>query len=52
MASGLQNNLHVDVPELLEHLGLPDTPTNRDKCAEAVLDAAHTLFPKTESIIL
>lgn len=44
------NTLHIDVPEMLAHLGLPDNQKNRDEMAaiaEAMLREAFPQSPLT-----
>jgi hypothetical protein len=38
-------NLHLDVGQILAHLGFPDTPANRVKVAEHLTRNAQSLAP-------
>lgn len=40
-----RNELHVDVPELLEALGCEDTPATREICALAAKKVVRQVFP-------
>lgn len=40
--------LHVDIPEMLAHLGIPDTPASRDLMAEGVEYELRRLAPEAE----
>jgi len=47
-----RNNLHVDVPELLDHFGYVDTPENRDVCTKAALDAFGRIYPNVRAHVV
>lgn len=46
------NSLHFDTPELLAHLGLPDTPENRDIVTEQAMRVAAEEFPNASRAML
>jgi len=39
------NNLHLDVPELLQHFNVADTPENRETVSQAALDVFRRIYP-------
>lgn len=40
-----EGTAHLDVPELLRAVGLPDTEENRDLACEAALEVTHRQWP-------
>jgi hypothetical protein len=40
-----QGDLHIDVPRLLDYIGWPDTPDNRDVACRIVRETAAVQFP-------
>lgn len=40
-----RTDLHVDIPELLEHFGYADTPENRDVCTREAMKVFARLYP-------
>jgi hypothetical protein len=39
------NELHLDIPELLRHLNVADTPENREEATRQAMAAARRVFP-------
>jgi len=42
-----ENQLHVSIPELLEHFGWPDTEENRDRMEKLVSEVFSEIAPMT-----
>jgi hypothetical protein len=47
-----ENRLHVDVPELLIHFNVADTPENRDIVTEAALRAFRQIYPNVPAHVV
>lgn len=44
--------LHLDIPKLLERLGIPDTEENRDLAIKTALEVAQEQMPEIPRIVL
>lgn len=44
-------DIHVDVPEVLAHLKLPDTPENREAAAEEAAEMYGETFPDKRIVV-
>jgi hypothetical protein len=47
-----QNRLHLDVPELLQHFNVADTPENRDTVSEAAVEVFRQIYPNVPAHVV